>query len=72
MKLRLTLLPLALVVLAGCTNSTENSRQPSKEEIEAGIQTRLDSVDKIPNLTDAQREQMKAGIRGGSGSPEKR
>lgn len=67
MKLRLTLLPLALLILAGCSNSTEVSRQPTKEEIDAGIQSRLESVDKIPNLTDEQREQMKAGIRGGSG-----
>jgi outer membrane biogenesis lipoprotein LolB len=72
MKLRLTLLPLALVVLAGCTNSTEVSRQPTKEEIEAGMQGRLDSIDKIPNLTPEQKEKMKAGIRGNSGSGEKR
>ncbi|MGV3618102.1 MAG: hypothetical protein ACO1SV_22480 [Fimbriimonas sp.] len=67
MKLRLTILPLALLVLAGCSNSTEVSRDPSKEEIEKGIQSRLDSVDNIPNLTPEQKEQMKAGIRGSQG-----
>ncbi|HEY0867900.1 MAG TPA: hypothetical protein VGE01_10990 [Fimbriimonas sp.] len=54
----------AALVVAGCTGATDVSKQPSQDEIQAGIQRRLDAIDKDPNMTPQAKEMAKARIQG--------
>lgn len=66
MKFRAKLLvgAFATVVVFGCTNSTEVSKQPSQSEIQEGIDRRLAAVDQQAGLTPEMKERMKQQIRG--------
>lgn len=58
----------AVAAVAGCSGSTAESRQPTKAEIQQGVDKRLAEVDQIQGLSPEQKERMKAQIRG-TGAP---
>ena len=64
MKLRAWLLFAVGIAIAGCTGSTDVSRQPSQAEIQQGVERRMADVDNMSGLSPEAKERMKAQIRG--------
>jgi PBP1b-binding outer membrane lipoprotein LpoB len=62
----LMLLTLAAMFLAGCGADTSTSTQPTKDEIQKGIDRRIADVDKM-NIPEAAKERMRLQIRGPHG-----
>lgn len=58
---------LAALVLAsaivGCNPATDVSREPSQDEIKAGIDRRLAEIDKLP-ISQAEKDRMKQQVSG--------
>lgn len=50
-------------VLAGCNPATDVSREPSKDEIQAGIERRLAEIEKLP-ISQAEKDRMKQQVAG--------
>lgn len=59
-----------MFLLAGCTGATDVSTQPTKAEIEEGIQRRIKEIENRPGLTPEQREAQIARIRGSTDAKE--
>ena len=57
--------------LVGCTDSTAVSKQPSQDEIKAGIARRIKAIDDDPNMTPMAKKMAKDRITG-SQSPQVR
>lgn len=52
-----------LLAVFGCSPATDVSRQPSQDEIKAGIERRLAEIEKLP-ISQAEKDRMKQQVSG--------
>lgn len=59
-----------MAILAGCSGATDVSTQPSKAEIDEGVQRRIKEIENRPGLTPEQKEAQIARVRGSTDQKE--